>query len=69
MPQGWNKKWDEWVDGPAIVKYSTELAAEAGAGDGGPPGKQRRQLASGGEADPQSEAASPAVEEKPVEVS
>lgn len=50
MHQGWNKKWDEWVEADGLVKYSKALAAEAAnaSGGGGPgagagPGAERRQ--------------------------
>ena len=46
--QGWNKKWDEWVEAPGLVKWSPALVkpdqmlngkAKGGAGQ---PGKKRR---------------------------
>ncbi|KAK9862662.1 hypothetical protein WJX84_009810 [Apatococcus fuscideae] len=48
--QGWNKKWDEWVEAPGLAKWNPALVKPeqmlngkaGGKGLGGQPGKKRR---------------------------
>ena len=48
--QGWNKKWDEWVEAPGLAKWNPALVKPeqmlngkaGGKGVGGQPGKKRR---------------------------
>ena len=46
--QGWNKKWDEWVEAPGLAKWSPTLVRPdqmlngKAKGGGGPSGKKRR---------------------------
>lgn len=36
--QGWNKKWDEWVEAGGIVKYDVKLVTSEEGGTAGPAG-------------------------------
>ena len=48
--QGWNKKWDEWVEAPGLAKWNPALVKPeqmlngkaGGKGVGAQPGKKRR---------------------------
>ncbi|KAK9868858.1 hypothetical protein WJX84_000296 [Apatococcus fuscideae] len=48
--QGWNKKWDEWVEAPGLAKWNPALVKpeqmlngkSSGKGAAGQPGKKRR---------------------------
>ncbi|KAK9820555.1 hypothetical protein WJX72_011618 [[Myrmecia] bisecta] len=50
--QGWNKKWDEWVEAPGLVKYDAKLAeVDLSQEDkGGPDGKGKKRKLEEGEA-------------------
>lgn len=42
--QGWNKKWDEWVEAPGLVKYDSKLVRaddDKKEGEGGASKKRR----------------------------
>lgn len=52
LRQGWNKKWDEWVEAPGLVKYDAKLVRSEddrnGEGEGGPNKKRRTDGRAGG---------------------
>jgi len=64
LRQGWNKKWDEWVEAPGLVKYDAKLVRseddKKGEGEGGPHKKRRTDGRGGGGAG--SDAVAPVAE-------
>ena len=43
LPQGWNKKWDEWVEAPGLVKYDPKLVDGGESKDEEGGGKKKSQ--------------------------